>query len=100
MLESVAGFDWDEGNIAKCQKHGVSVEEIEALFQNEDFVFAPDIAHSKSEQRFRAVGSNRIGRMIFLVFTFRRREASVLVRVISARYMHKKEIEEYEEEIS
>ena len=23
------GFDWDQGNIAQCQKHGVSVAEIE-----------------------------------------------------------------------
>jgi hypothetical protein len=27
------GFDWDEGNVAKCQKHGLSVEEIESLFE-------------------------------------------------------------------
>jgi uncharacterized protein len=100
MLKSVSGFDWDDGNIAKCRKHGVSVEEIEALFENEDLRLAPDIAHSKSEQRFRAVGSTLSGRMIFLVFTFRRRESTNLVRVISARYMHKKEIEEYEEDIS
>jgi uncharacterized protein len=47
MLKSVSGFDWDDGNIAKCRKHGVSVEEIEALFENEDLRLAPDIAHSK-----------------------------------------------------
>ena len=23
MLETVAGFDWDAGNLEKCQKHGV-----------------------------------------------------------------------------
>ena len=27
----VTGFDWDGGNRAKCQKHGVSIAEIEAL---------------------------------------------------------------------
>lgn len=100
MVARIAGFDWDEGNTAKCQKHGVSIEEIEALFQNENFVLAPDVAHSKLEQRFRTVGTARSGRMIFLVFTFRKREATILVRVISARFMHKKEIEEYEEDIS
>jgi uncharacterized DUF497 family protein len=26
------GFDWDSGNRAKCQKHGVSIAEIESLF--------------------------------------------------------------------
>ena len=28
----VSGFDWDEGNRAKCQKHGVPMIEIEDLF--------------------------------------------------------------------
>ena len=31
-MVTVAGFDWDEGNLAKCAKHGVPVDEIEALF--------------------------------------------------------------------
>ena len=26
-----ANFDWDDGNREKCQKHGVSVTEIEAF---------------------------------------------------------------------
>jgi hypothetical protein len=28
----VDGFDWDDGNRSKCQKHGMSIAEIEALF--------------------------------------------------------------------
>jgi predicted DNA binding CopG/RHH family protein len=28
-------FDWDEGNRLKCQKHGVSIEEIEDLLLSE-----------------------------------------------------------------
>jgi hypothetical protein len=35
MLESVNGFDWDEGNSAKCWNR-VSQEEIEHLFQQQD----------------------------------------------------------------
>jgi hypothetical protein len=27
-----SGFDWDSGNLEKCQKHGVSADIIEALF--------------------------------------------------------------------
>jgi uncharacterized DUF497 family protein len=26
------GFDWDKGNRAKCEKHGLSVPAIEGLF--------------------------------------------------------------------
>jgi len=29
----VAGFDWDEGNRSKCQKHGVSPAAIEDIFR-------------------------------------------------------------------
>lgn len=28
----VARFDWDSGNYAKCQSHGLSIAEIEAVF--------------------------------------------------------------------
>jgi uncharacterized protein len=47
------GFDWDHGNRDKCRKHGVSIAEIESLFDGTVFV-GPDAAHSASEQRFRA----------------------------------------------
>ena len=36
MNDRVSGFDWDEGNKSKCQKHGVSIAEIEALFHKSD----------------------------------------------------------------
>lgn len=70
MLLAVAGFDWDDHNSDKCQKHGVMLEEIEALFQNELFV-RPDIAHSQAEERFIGIGHSRTGRYIFVVFTLR-----------------------------
>ena len=28
---TIDGFDWDDGNIDKCQKHGMSIFEIESL---------------------------------------------------------------------
>jgi uncharacterized DUF497 family protein len=30
MGDALAGFDWDDGNRKKCQKHGVTLDEIEA----------------------------------------------------------------------
>jgi uncharacterized DUF497 family protein len=86
------GFEWDEGNIAKCQKHGLSLEEIEAFFRSKVFV-APDLKHSGEEERFLAVGSSPGGKPMFVVFTLR----GNLIRPISARYMHKKEAQNYEE---
>jgi uncharacterized protein len=92
-----AGFDWDEGNRAKCQKHGVSVAEIEAVFEHFHRI-APDVAHSVAETRFLAIGNGGGPRPIFVAFTLRRRGGEVLIRPISARYMHRKEIENYDEE--
>lgn len=31
----IDGFDWDAGNRDKCQKHGVSIPEIERLFTDD-----------------------------------------------------------------
>jgi uncharacterized protein len=95
MKDQVAGFDWDEGNIAKCQKHGVSIEEIEAALKAHSRV-APDMKHSVDEQRFIAVERNRQDRPMFIAFTLRERDGKLLIRPVSARYMHKEEIEKYE----
>jgi uncharacterized DUF497 family protein len=55
------------------------------------------MGHSEVETRFRAIGRTKDRRGVFIVFTLRRSGDKVLIRVISARYMHKKEIEAYEE---
>jgi uncharacterized protein len=94
---NVAGFDWDSGNRDKCQKHGVSLQEIEGLFERPVMIL-PDQAHSTTEQRSLAIGKTEAGRYVFLIFTIRERDGKSYVRPISARYMHKKEIEAYEKE--
>jgi len=93
------GFDWDKGNRGKCLKHSVSVDEIENLFY-ENILVAPDIHHSSKEQRFRAIGITFEGRYLFIVFTMRLKNKLQLIRPISARYMHKKEVNAHEKEIS
>jgi len=87
-----SGFEWDQGNIAKCQKHGLSLEEIEAFFRSQEVFVAPDLKHSEEEERFLAVGYSPSGKPMFVAFTLR----SNLIRPISARYMHKKEAQVYE----
>lgn len=96
MKGVMAGFDWDEGNRDKCQKHGVSLAEIEAMFRSSPAIY-PDPAHSATEQRFLAIGSGKAGRMIFIAFTVRGTEGGTLIRPVSARYMHAKEVRHYEE---
>jgi uncharacterized DUF497 family protein len=93
----VSGFDWDEGNRAKCRKHGISIEEIEELFSRTVMIL-PDEAHSTTEKRFKAIGQTTAGRHIFLVFTLREHDGKSYIRPISTRYMHQKEIDHYEKE--
>ena len=96
---AVAGIDWDEGNREKCQKHGVSLAEIEDVLTANPR-FAPDAAHSAAEDRFIAVGRTAENRPVFVAFTFRVKAGRMFVRPVSARYMHGKEAERYEEEES
>src|SRR3989304_913014 len=97
MNVAAEGFDWDAGNRYKCQKHGLSIAEIEAFLLSDPRT-APDLRHSATEERLMAIGRDSRGRAIFVVFTVRLRNGKRLIRPLSARYMHKKEIEGYEAE--
>ena len=83
-----SGFDRDTANWPKCGKHGVSQEEIEEVFEGTPAVMA-DPHPSEA-------GRTRAGRYVFLVFMPRTVQGRKLIRPISARYMHKKEIDYYE----
>lgn len=93
-MDEGAEFDWDAGNLTKCCKHGVSRAEIEAIFRAETR-FGPDAAHSLFEDRFTAIGIKGVPRPIFVIFTIREVNGRRLVRPISARYMHREEIDFY-----
>jgi uncharacterized DUF497 family protein len=97
MALGIAGFDWDAGNREKCEKHGVSVAELEGLFSR-PLLIIPDASHSLSEERLRAIGKTASGRSVFLVFTIRVRGGKRVIRPVSARYMHKEEVGRYEQE--
>ena len=95
MTLQVSGFDWDDGNRAKCQNHGVSIAEIEALFARGPGI-APDPKHSADEDRLVAVGKTSAGRPLFVAFTMRTTKGRRLIRPVTARYMHAREIAAYE----
>ena len=95
MTLTADGFDWDSGNRAKCQKHGVSIPEIEAAFEDDPFV-APDLKHSHAEERLIAIGRTRAGRYVYVAFALRTKDRRQLIRPVSARYMHPKEIASHE----
>ncbi len=92
LFNSCTGFQWDYGNIDKnWLKHKVSNNECEQIFFNEPLLIADDKKHSDIELRWFALGKTDLNRCLFVVFTIR----EGLIRIISARDMHKKEREIY-----
>ena len=92
----VTGFDWDVGNARKnADSHDVSQAEAEQVFFNQPLIVTLDEKHSEGEQRVRALGITNIGRLLTMIFTMR--ADGELIRMISARDMHRKEREEYEQ---
>lgn len=94
-LTKIIGFEWDDGNARKNEKHGVSTAEAEQIFFNDPLLLLVDVTHSQSESRFHALGKTDEGRLLHITFTLR--HASSLIRVISARSMHRKERTIYEQ---
>ena len=94
-LERITGFDWDDGNARKNDKHGVSMAEAEQVFFNAPLLLLDDAGHSQSEARCHALGLTDVGRRLHITFTLRR--SGELIRVISARDMHRKERSVYEQ---
>jgi uncharacterized DUF497 family protein len=93
----VEGFDWDEGNSRKStDKHRVSQAETEQIFFNDPLLVLDDPRHSKREARFHVLGRTDAGRLLHVTFTLRHDDT--LIRVISARPMHRKERVRYEQE--
>lgn len=93
-LDLVVGFDWDAGNARKSvDKHGVSQAEAEQIFFNDPLLLLIDERHGGREARYHALGRTDAGRLLHVSFTMR--QADTLIRVISARGMHRKEWQRY-----
>jgi hypothetical protein len=77
-------FDWSPAKARlNAQKHGVTFEEAQTVFADEDALLVEDVAHSLGEQRFYLLG--RSARLRLLVVIHAYREVSGVIRLISAR---------------
>jgi uncharacterized protein len=94
-----SGFDWDAGNRLKCQKHGLSIAEIEYALEHAEALIAQEPERS-TERRLLAIGRTQAGRYAFVVVTPRRTSLGNRLRPISARYMYEREIIKYAQEIA
>ena len=91
----ISGFDWDEGNSRKNEKHGVSMAEAEQVFFNAPLLFFEDVSHSQYEPRIHVLGKTDDERTLHITVALR--QSNTLIRVISARDMHRKERIIYEQ---
>ena len=95
-LDQITGFDSDDGNSRKsADKHDVSQAEAEGVFFNDPLIVGEDSKHSETEPRFNALGKTTQNRLLHITFTLR--QDGTLIRVISARDMHRKEKKAYEQ---
>ncbi len=83
-------FSWDQlKNRSNMTKHGVSFEEAQASFLDENALLIPDPDHSKEEERFILLGIGSKLRLLVVIHTYRNDDAEI--RIISARKATKRE---------
>ena len=87
-IDSLDGFEWDEGNLTKnWDRHQVSSAECEEVLLNVPLLLADDAKHSVDEARYYALGQTDGGLLLFIAFAVR----GTRIRVVSARPMSGKE---------
>lgn len=95
-ISNIVGFDWDTGNTSKIiDKHNVIPSVAEQVFFNEPLLLVEDVKHSQDEARFHALGITDDRRLLHITYTLRAQ--NTLIRIISARDMHRKERSIYEQ---
>ena len=87
-------FTWDQSKRkANQKKHGISFEEAQTVFFDENAIEFFDPDHSQSEDRFLLLGLSSSLRTLVVSHCYRKRES--LIRIISARKATKKEQKVY-----
>ena len=87
-------FEWDSRKAASNEKkHGVSFEEAQAVFFDEQALLLEDPQPRHEEERFVLLGLSASLRLPVVVHALRERD---VIRIISARKATRKETREYE----
>ncbi len=92
-LSKITGFDWDDGNARKNEKHNVTMQESEQVFFNQSLLIVNDAKHISIETRYHALGKSNEKRLLHITFTLR--ENDTKLRVILARPISQKEEQFY-----
>jgi hypothetical protein len=90
-------FTWGARKATRnLEKHGVSFEEAATVFADPLALEWEDLEHSHLEIRFKRLGLSSRGRVVILVYSFRRfKNGQETIRLISARRASAKEREAY-----
>ncbi|MEK6683472.1 MAG: BrnT family toxin [Nitrospirota bacterium] len=87
-------FEWDETkNRANIRKHGVSFEEAQTVFLDENAIRFFDPDHSEDEDRFIMLGMSFKLRVLVVCHCYRKNDT--MIRIISARKAAKNEAKNY-----
>ena len=87
-------FEWDaRKNRANQRKHGVSFEEAQTAFFDQNAKVYFDLDHSEDEDRFLLLGISFSLRVMVVSHCYRRGDA--IVRIISARKADRQEQDDY-----
>jgi hypothetical protein len=87
-------FEWDEKkNKSNNEKHGVSFEEAQTVFYDDNAIEYCDEVHSSEEERFLMLGISFQLRIPVVSYCLRKFNYSI--RIISCRKATKKEAKEY-----
>lgn len=87
-------FVWDEKkNRANQRKHGVSFQEAQTAFYDENAKVYSDPDHSEDEARFLLLGMSYRLRTLVVCYCYREKES--VIRIISARKADKDEERDY-----
>ena len=87
-------FEWDEEKArANLEKHDVSFEEAQTVFDDPLYVDFHDPEHSYEEHRYIILGESRQGRLLLVSYT----ERGGVIRLIGSREATPAERRDYEE---
>jgi len=87
-------FEWDDTkNKTNIQKHGVSFEEAQTVFFDDNAIEFDDPDHSCEEERYLLLGFNQTLKVLVVCHCYRDDES--IIRIISARKATKKEQKAY-----
>ena len=87
-------FDWDDQKArVNERKHGVSFEEAQTVFYDENARLRYDTDHSLDEERYILLGISNMLRLLVVCHVYR--EEKEIIRIISARKATKQESKQY-----